>query len=62
MRRTGLGSLGDPGDDAVTACAAVLRRELGWSDARTREEIASLRQLYPDPVPALHAGRRSAVP
>jgi len=41
-----LGALGYPGDDALARAAAIVGTELGWSDARRREEIASVRSFY----------------
>jgi glycerol-3-phosphate dehydrogenase len=46
LRRTPLGALGDPGDDALTTAAAIVGTELGWSEERRREEIADVRRFY----------------
>ena len=46
VRRTPLGALGYPGDDPLARAAAIVGTELGWSDARRREEIASVRSFY----------------
>ncbi len=46
VRRTPLGALGYPGDDALARAAAIVGTELRWSDARRREEIASVRSFY----------------
>jgi glycerol-3-phosphate dehydrogenase len=46
VRRTSLGSAGHPGADAVRACAAVMQRELAWSDAKTAEEVADTEMFY----------------
>jgi glycerol-3-phosphate dehydrogenase len=40
FRRTGLGTLGHPGDAALEAAAAIAARELGWDAARTAGELA----------------------
>jgi glycerol-3-phosphate dehydrogenase len=45
-RRTGLGGTGYPGDAVATRAAAVVGRELGWSDEQQRAEISALRTLY----------------
>jgi glycerol-3-phosphate dehydrogenase len=45
-RRTPLGSAAYPGDEAVEACAALMRDELCWSDTRVAEEIAATRAFY----------------
>lgn len=39
FRRTDLGTGGDPGEEAVLACARVMASELGWDDSRVREEV-----------------------
>ena len=46
IRRTPLGALGYPGDDAVARAAAIVGTELRWPDARRRDEIASVRSVY----------------
>jgi glycerol-3-phosphate dehydrogenase len=46
MRRTPLGAMGFPGDAAANEAAAVARSELGWDDARTRDELRRLREAY----------------
>jgi glycerol-3-phosphate dehydrogenase len=46
VRRTPLGALGYPGDGALARAAAIVGTELGWSDARRREEIAAVRSFY----------------
>lgn len=42
LRRSGIGSLGMPPDDAVEFCAAAMAERFGWSDARTDAEIQEL--------------------
>ncbi|MCX5765868.1 MAG: glycerol-3-phosphate dehydrogenase/oxidase [Gemmatimonadetes bacterium] len=39
LRRTGLGTLGYPGDDVTSRVAALMARELGWDDARRVQEM-----------------------
>jgi len=39
LRRTGLGSLGHPGQEVLSAVARVAARELGWDQDRQEEEI-----------------------
>lgn len=46
MRRTELGSTGFPGEEALTACAHIMKRELGWSDDRTEQELGEVRALF----------------
>jgi glycerol-3-phosphate dehydrogenase len=40
FRRTGIGTLGHPGDDVLRKVAALAARELGWDEARTTRELA----------------------
>ncbi len=40
FRRTDLGTAGAPGEAALAAAAALMGDELGWDEARRREEIA----------------------
>ena len=47
IRRTPLGALGYPGDDALARAAAIVGTELGWTEERRREEIAAVKRFYP---------------
>jgi len=46
IRRTPLGALGYPGDEAVERAAALVGGELGWSDEQRRREMAAVRAFY----------------
>jgi glycerol-3-phosphate dehydrogenase len=46
IRRTPLGALGYPGDEAVALGAAIVGRELGWTAGRMSDEIAAVKQFY----------------
>jgi glycerol-3-phosphate dehydrogenase len=46
IRRTPLGALGHPGGAALTRAAAIAGAELGWSEERTRDEIAAVNEFY----------------
>ena len=46
MRRTGIGQLGNPGADRLRRVADLMAPELGWSDARKAEELASVRRNF----------------
>jgi glycerol-3-phosphate dehydrogenase len=46
IRRTSLGAVGDPGDAAVEGAAALVGRELNWSDVRRRSEVAEVHRFY----------------
>jgi glycerol-3-phosphate dehydrogenase len=43
LRRTSLGSMGNPGDTALQRAAAIVGDELGWSTERVHAEVASLK-------------------
>ena len=47
FRRTGLGTLGHPGDDCLERCARIMAARLGWSEAHRREQIERTRALFP---------------
>ena len=49
MRRTGLGTLGHPGEDVLQACAALMAVELEWDDARQSAELARMSSYFPVP-------------
>ena len=46
IRRTPVGALGDPGDDALARAARIVGSELRWSDERRRDEIAQVKRFY----------------
>jgi glycerol-3-phosphate dehydrogenase len=46
VRRTPLGAVGFPGEAAIADAAAVVGRELGWSEEQRRSEVAALRRFY----------------
>ncbi|HNY65281.1 MAG TPA: glycerol-3-phosphate dehydrogenase/oxidase [Deltaproteobacteria bacterium] len=39
LRRTGIATLGNPGEDILRKVAAVAARELGWDDRKTEDEL-----------------------
>lgn len=43
FRRTGIATLGNPGDDVLAAAAQIGQAELGWSPERTARELAKVR-------------------
>jgi glycerol-3-phosphate dehydrogenase len=47
FRRTELGTAGDPGSEALEACAELMGRELGWSPDRIASELAEVRAQFP---------------
>lgn len=46
VRRTGIGSMGAPSAEAVTAAAEIAQAELGWGAARVAEETAAVNAFY----------------
>jgi glycerol-3-phosphate dehydrogenase len=50
FRRTGLGTLGDPGDDVIEEVADVAAAELGWDEARRDGEIQQVKQALQVPA------------
>lgn len=49
MRRTGLGTLGDPGEAVLKKIARVAAKELKWDEARVKKEIAAAKQTLAVP-------------
>jgi glycerol-3-phosphate dehydrogenase len=47
FRRTELASGGDPGDEALRACAELAGAELGWDTARIEAELEAVRAEFP---------------
>jgi glycerol-3-phosphate dehydrogenase len=46
IRRTPLGAMGYPGDEAAGRAASIVGGELGWDADQTRREIEKLRSFY----------------
>jgi glycerol-3-phosphate dehydrogenase len=46
LRRTPLGALGYPGDEAAGRAAEIIGVERGWSEERKRREVETLRRFY----------------
>ena len=46
FRRTGLGTLGNPGTACLRQCAEIMATCLGWDDTRVSEEIRRTRALF----------------
>jgi glycerol-3-phosphate dehydrogenase len=46
VRRTGLGALGHPGNEAASKVAMRMQAELAWSDDRARAELSALEAFY----------------
>lgn len=47
LRRTELGTAGDPGSEALETCARLMGGELGWSADRMVSELADVRARFP---------------
>jgi glycerol-3-phosphate dehydrogenase len=56
LRRTELGTAGDPGHEALETCAQVMGRELGWSADRIALELADVRARFPSATTAWAVG------
>jgi len=50
LRRTGLGTLGDPGDDVLNKVADLAMSELGWDSDRKDQEIRQVKQALQVPA------------
>ncbi len=46
FRRTGLGTIGDPGDAAIKKCADIMGKLLDWSDVQKGKEIRWVKTYY----------------
>jgi glycerol-3-phosphate dehydrogenase len=46
FRRTGVGTLGDPGDAVLQAIASTMGAELGWDEAERARQIEQARRVY----------------
>ena len=46
LRRTDLGTLGNPGELAIRECADLMAMELGWTPERTGKEIQEAQSIY----------------
>jgi glycerol-3-phosphate dehydrogenase len=46
FRRTDLGTAGDPGEVAIRDCAEAMRKEIGWTEDRTKDEIGRVEAVF----------------
>lgn len=46
LRRTGIGTLGDPGEALVRRAATVMADVLDWSDERAEDEVRAVRRAF----------------
>ncbi len=46
LRRTDLGSAGNPGDEVLEACAHLIAKELNWSKSRKNREVEEVKKVY----------------
>jgi glycerol-3-phosphate dehydrogenase len=60
LRRTDLGTGGNPGRAALVECAALAAGELSWSPAETERQIAAVEAQFPVLNPAIVASNSSA--
>ena len=52
LRRTDLGTAGNPGRDALEICARLMARELGWDEPHVSDELAKTRECFGRHEPA----------
>jgi len=50
MRRTGIGTLGNPGDEVLQKVATLAAKELGWDAGKVKQEIEDTNNLLKLPV------------
>jgi len=46
LRRTDLGSAGNPGEPTLKEVAQIMGKELGWNEAKIKQEIEDVKQIY----------------
>ncbi len=46
FRRTGLGTIGNPGSECLRKCAGILAAEHGWTAERTQQETAEIEATF----------------
>lgn len=46
FRRTGLGTVGNPGDACLNRCADIMAARLGWTDQERQEQLQQTRQHF----------------
>ena len=46
FRRTGLGTIGHPGREALLRCAAIMADHLGWDEDEQARQIAAVEDRY----------------
>jgi glycerol-3-phosphate dehydrogenase len=61
FRRTGLGTLGDPGRECLQSVARIMAGELGWGSERVSNEVDEVRRSFPNVVASRQAANLSDV-
>jgi glycerol-3-phosphate dehydrogenase len=46
FRRTGLGTIGNPGESSLQNCAHIMADELGWDDSRIQRELNEVKEAF----------------
>jgi glycerol-3-phosphate dehydrogenase len=46
LRRTDLGTAGDPGESALLTCAALMAAEMKWNDTRVEKELEEVKKVF----------------
>ena len=46
FRRTGMGSAGNPGDDALIFAAQTMGRKVNWNQSKMEKELAEVQKVF----------------
>lgn len=46
LRRTDLGSAGNPGEETLKEVADIMGKQLGWNDSRRQQEVDEVKEIY----------------
>jgi glycerol-3-phosphate dehydrogenase len=46
FRRTGLGTIGNPGDEALRVCVNIMANELAWDGIRIQQELDEVKEAF----------------
>jgi len=46
FRRTGIGTVGYPGESCLRLCAEIIAKELNWTENRMQEELAEVKDVF----------------
>ena len=46
FRRTGMGTIGNPGEECLKTCAAMMSEELHWDSSRVQRELTEVKEAF----------------